>query len=84
MKYQKMFVSLTIFISICMFLVSFTIEKYTNYLGEQATQVTTDLLQTILKYNAIANYFYAFAIILLALLIAALAYQKYKKLCKKG
>lgn len=84
MKYKKRIVSLIILIAVFFIMGSFAISHYAEYLGEQTTEITSDLLLRILRYQVISDIFYGFAVVLLCLLVSAFAYQKIKNHCKKG
>ncbi len=70
MKHKKVFVSL--------------ISDYAKYLGEQSTEVTSNLLLKMLQYYTISHILYGVAVVLLCLLVSVFAYQKIKNHCKKG
>lgn len=84
MKHKKVFVSLIILIAISFIIVSFAISDYAKYLGEQSTEVTSNLLLKMLHYYTISDVFYGFAVVLLCLVVSVFAYQKIKNHCKKG
>ena len=84
MKHKKVFVSLIILIAISFIIVSFAISDYAKYLGEQSTEVTSNLLLKMLQYYTISHILYGVAVVLLCLLVTVFAYQKIKNHCKKG
>ncbi len=84
MKHKKVFVSLIILIDISFIIVSFAISDYAKYLGEQSTEVTSNLLLKMLQYYTISHILYGVAVVLLCLLVSVFAYQKIKNHCKKG
>ena len=84
MKHKKVFVSLIILIAISFIIVSFAISDYAKYLGEQSTEVTSNLLLKMLQYYTISHILYGVAVVLICLLVSVFAYQKIKNHCKKG
>ena len=84
MKHKRVFVSLIILIAISFIIVSFAISDYAKYLGEQSTEVTSNLLLKMLQYYTISHILYGVAVVLLCLLVSVFAYQKIKNHCKKG
>lgn len=84
MKHKKVFVSLIILIAISFIIVSFAISDYAKYLGEQSTEVTSNLLLKMLQYYTISHILYGVVVVLLCLLVSVFAYQKIKNHCKKG
>ncbi len=84
MKHKKVFVFIIILIAISSIIASFVINHYAKYLGEQATEVTSDLLLKMLQYYVISDVLCSFAVVLLCLLLSVFAYQKIKNHCKKG
>ncbi len=84
MKHKKVFVSLIMLIAISFIIVSFAISDYAKYLGEQSTEVTSNLLLKMLQYYTISHILYGVAVVLLCLLVSVFAYQKIKNHCKKG
>ncbi|MEY8319736.1 hypothetical protein AAK894_01490 [Lachnospiraceae bacterium 46-61] len=84
MKHKKVFVFIIILIAISSIIASFVINHYAKYLGEQATEVTSDLLLKMLQYYVISDVLCSFAVILFCLLVSVFAYQKIKSYYKKG
>ncbi len=73
-----------IVVSFIMIVVSFNIRQQAVQIEEQTTQVSSNILLTILKYQNIANILCGVATVLLCLLLFAFAHKILKKQHKRG